>query len=772
VDNEYDTETADSFYISHEQTAFHTKNRHIDDEGLELEAPKAQKRRQAIMRLVSSQIKEDQVFGLLSNIASTEASNIKQAVTRMLKQLRHSPLPPLEILQNLADADPEPSMRELAIIILGCLGNMQSPLSEILHDLMWCDPDPYVRETATIILGQSGNMQPQVIASLQKLARDDCDPHVREAAITALNQSDNMQQDNLGSLLPILADLETNPDTKTTMSAIEQLGRHHPKIVQQLVEIVSDGRRIKDLVHDPTEVYRRQLYIETLIRNLQILKYLGSDQQEVIDTLFANLTSQNEDIRRTAIAALSKQGATNPQVVLVLIDMLSDRAETVRNEAVNVLGELGKLYRHVLEAMVNALEKNTLVDKRAIAEALRKSGCTKPFVIDALLSLLARSTSSEDLLETMLMSHPSDRQAVVETLAHLGANNNRVLQALLHTLEDPDLIVRAAAVSALAHLGQDDVTVCQAVLHALYDKSPSVRQAAASALGKIGWKSSDIIDALLKARQDPDLHVRKSAIPALIQLGSDQRNVQEALQKDLTHTWTKVRREVALAFTQQQQVDPVFIPMLLNALHDEHPSVQGNIALALGKIGGNSSEKLHVCYALIEAFHAASSSTLRSDILLALGKISDKKAFTRGLTNPVLIEALGDADSSVRYSAALSLARQEHDEPEIVSVLLASLLDTEAPYRQEIITILNHATHNRPAIKDALLRSLADADQAVREAAANALAVIGENEDRSDTGERLEQRLEGYKKIAERQLTADPTIEAALCALQYVMGDI
>jgi HEAT repeat protein len=232
-----------------------------------------------------------------------------------------------------------------------------------------------------------------------------------------------------------------------------------------------------------------------------------------------------------------------------------------------------------------------------------------------------------------------------------------------------------------------------------------------------------------------------------------------------------------MAFAQQQQVDTVFMPILLQVLRDDpDPSVRGDIALALGKIDGGPVEKLEVCHALSAAFYATPSPTLRSDILLALSKISDSN-FTKRPSQAVLTEALEDTDASVRYNAALSLARQEYDKPEVIAVLLDSLLDTEAPeapYRQEVIALLAHARQKqpgRPDIKEALLRSLADTDQAVREAAANALAVIGEGDDRRSTGESLVQQLDRYKRIAERQLSADPTIEATLCALQHVMGD-
>jgi HEAT repeat protein len=763
-----------SSYVSRDHSTAH-KNRPSTDAWLTLDNPKAEKRRRAIMRLVSSHMKEEQVLTLLKNIDFVNIEddpNLKQAVNIILKQLAPVPSQSFEILQGLAHSDPDPYVREIAIIILGQLGNTQSHLSEVLHDLLWFDPDPYVREAGTVVLGQLGNVQPQVLETLQKLACHDRDPHVREAAVAALKQSSHAQQSNLDSLLSILADLETNPNTKTTMATIEQLGRNHPDIVQQLLCMVYDDGPIKDLVRKPAEVYRQQIYIEALVRNLQLLKYLGSGQPQVIDTLFTNLTSQNEDVRCMTIATLGRLGATDPHTVDVLIDMLSDPAETVRNEAVNVLGELGKVHHHVLAAMVASLKKNALVDKRAIADALRRSGCTQPFVIDALLSLLASSTSPNEPLEVILTSHPSDdRQAAVETLAYLGAGNDRVLQALLSTLDDLDLSVRNAAVSALARLGKGNVTVCQALLKTLEDKSPSVRQSVASALGQMACKNDNLIDALLLARQDADLHVRKAAVPALIQIGSDQQHVQDALRKDFTGSSLRVRRELALAFAQLRQVDPVFMPTLLCALHADDPSVQGNVTLALGKVGGNTREKINVCHALIEAFHHASASTLRSDILLALGKISDNDIIW-GFVRAVLIKALDEPDSSVKYNAALSLARQGHYLPEVVSVLLLSLLDAEAPSRQEIITLLNRTAHDRPEVTDALLHALADADQSVREAAANALALTAEDEDRVAIGKHLAQLLEGYQSITEKQLTADPTIEATLSVLQRVMRDV
>jgi HEAT repeat protein len=86
--------------------------------------------------------------------------------------------------------------------------------------------------------------------------------------------------------------------------------------------------------------------------------------------------------------------------------------------------------------------------------------------------------------------------------------------------------------------------------------------------------------------------------------------------------------------------------------------------------------------------------------------------------------------------------------------------------------LLKHTAHDRPEVTDALLHTLTDADQSVREAAANALALMGENADRVAIGKHLALLLEGYKSIVEKQLTADPTIEATLSVLQRVMRDV
>jgi HEAT repeat protein len=726
----------------------------VSDEWLALDNQRARKRRQAIIRLASARVKEQQVLNLLREIAyhktGEDPSNIKQAVVTILQQLQYvvpdGAPQAIEILLKLAD-DPDPYVREIAIIIVGQLDDTRSRLSETLQGLMKTDPDPFVREAATIILGYASN------GETQNRSQD---------------QAENNGQKSLEALLPKLANLEAD-STKATIDAIEKLGRDYPDVKSRLAEIVSDDRVIKELVSKPIEIYRQQIYIEALIRNLQILKYFGSDQPQVLKILFANLTSKNEDIRYKTIEALSSLGANNEEVVSKLINILSDPAEMIRNKAVNVLGELSKEHHHVLKAMVDALQTNPLVDRSAIAEALRRSGICQPFIIEALLSLLGHFTSASEMLEVMLTSHPADRQAVVEALAHLGAGNDRVLKELLSTLKDPDLTVRTATVSALARLGKGNKTVCRALVKALReDKSPSVRQAAASALGQVGDENCSIIDELLRARKDRDLHVRKAAFPTLIEIGREHQHVRNVLQNDFQGS-TLTKRELALAFAQLQQVEPVFMPMLLHVLQDKDPSVQGHIALALGKINGDQQHRQRVSRVLIETLREDISPTLRSDILLALGKISSHDAVNPKV-HTVLMDALNDQDDGVKYNAAFSLAQQDHYLPEVVSVLLYALLDTEALIRQEAITLLSHIADKHPNIVKALVRSLSDADQSVREAAANALARSDDSKDRSIIGEKLNELLDSNKNIVDKQLTADAAIEATLSALQRVTG--
>src|SRR5262245_3801190 len=93
---------------------------------------------------------------------------------------------------------------------------------------------------------------------------------------------------------------------------------------------------------------------------------------------------------------------------------------------------------------------------------------------------------SKKLIEILANRRKSIRQAAAEALEQLGAMaaTPQVLNALLHTLTDPDVNVRVAVAGALEQLGTAAATpeVVTALLHALADPYANVRQTAAKAL--------------------------------------------------------------------------------------------------------------------------------------------------------------------------------------------------------------------------------------------------------------------------------------------------
>jgi HEAT repeat protein len=112
-----------------------------------------------------------------------------------------------------------------------------------------------------------------------------------------------------------------------------------------------------------------------------------------------------------------------------------------------------------------------------------------------------------------------------------------------------------------------------------------------------------------------------------------------------------------------------------------------------------------------------SSWIARRNAVWALGALDDPAA------SPVLVKALGDAESQVREQAAWALGAI--DEPQAVDALIRALKDSDARVREQVSWALGAI--DDPRAVPPLMQSLKDADADVREQAAWALGAIGDS---------------------------------------------
>lgn len=375
------------------------------------------------------------------------------------------------------------------------------------------------------------------------------------------------------------------------------------------------------------------------------------------------LKSSDVEIRRRAIKKLGE--SNDPRIVAPLVALLTDSDREMRRGAVALLSRVR------WESEDPGLFAAHMV-------VLPKQGEISGLITAAVEPLIA-----------MLGDDDSEvRERVVSLLGILG--DTRAVESLVVALSDNDGAVRRRSAIALDQIGWAPQNDQQRALHAValarWEEAMdlgtaaieplflvichggwSARQHAVEALGVIGDVAA--VEVLITALADSDRGVRRRAVKALVMIGSEAVN---PLIRALHHSDREVRRQVAEILGiggDSRAVEP-----LVAALEDSDSGVRWQAADALGKMGMGAVEPLVAALgesssgvrwwaaAALEQIGTVAVDPLmkvliagkwemRQQAAEVLGTIQDGRA-----VEP-LVMALGDSNDGVRRRAAAALEK-------------------------------------------------------------------------------------------------------------------
>ena len=278
-------------------------------------------------------------------------------------------------------------------------------------------------------------------------------------------------------------------------------------------------------------------------RRRAIKKLSESNDQRIVAPLVAVLTDSDREMRRDAVALLSrvrwepeglglfampmvvlqKRGETSglsAAAVEPLIAMLSDDDSEVRERVVNLLGVLGDA--RAIESLVIALSDCNGAVRRRSAIALDLIGWAPQSDQERALHAVALARWEEAMelgtaaIEPLFIAihHGgwSVRQHAVETLGVIG--DVAAAEVLITALADDDRGVRRQAGKALAMIGPE---VVKPLIRALSHSDREVRRQVAKVLGMM--RDIRTVEPLVAALEDCDSGVRWQAAEALGKMG-------------------------------------------------------------------------------------------------------------------------------------------------------------------------------------------------------------------------------------------------------------
>ena len=246
-----------------------------------------------------------------------------------------------------------------------------------------------------------------------------------------------------------------------------------------------------------------------------------------VELLIGQLTSEDLEIRRSAVVALGRIGDSTATAALV--ETLED--ESLSIDAANALGQIGDA--RAVEGLVNLIGNPDASARQAAVSAL--NSLTLPSMSERIIPLLhdpdpnVRESAvkiagyfgyPEAAAALLELSHDSNERVRCAALEHLPyVDDERALDVLVHAMKEETPNVRAAAARALGHMFAPEAV--QPLIEGLSDEDVWVRYFSARALGRI--RSENSVEALKRVVEKEKFnHVRIAALDSLGQIGGER----------------------------------------------------------------------------------------------------------------------------------------------------------------------------------------------------------------------------------------------------------
>ena len=466
---------------------------------------------------------------------------------------------------------------------------------------------------------------------------------------------------------------------------------------------------------------------------------------------FVRLLKDNEpSVRKAAVKALAQLG--NPQALPHFARLLNERSALMRLQAVKAFEVLGGA--QVVPYLVRALGDQAVRVRLAALKVLynQLGAQAVPHLKGALidseaevrlhaldyLSLLQGAQAIQPLIEAMSDPSAQVRGLATEHLIQLGFIHPQVVVHLLSLTSHTDENTRIAAFRVLGRL--NDARSFPALLRGVTDRNEEVRMLAVVMLGTLAHKGA--VPPLLALCSDPVAQVRVCVAQALGQL-RDQQAV-EPLLKMLADADSSVAARAAWALENLR--DPQAIPALATCFATAHSDLhlRGTTMKALSTLVMQAPDELARSEVFEQFLYAFGDSYIyiREDAR----KVLEAPVCHAWILQP-LLEVLTRPGVSLRVRIAALKVLELSDwltDPQPLDALLALVEreDEYLPVRTQAMGLLAKQRDIRAL--QPLLHVLAGPDLLLREAASEALGLLGDERALEPLHALLAQTAPGY----------------------------
>jgi HEAT repeat protein len=337
--------------------------------------------------------------------------------------------------------------------------------------------DELLREPAVNLLGQLGDET--AVAPLAALLNTPNAPTDLVAGALAALSDRYQQQYGEGSYIAELASREISPTgVQHLLDALEAPGKENLRPLALVLGWLKRSGVERALTRLMGRDDLRDEIIEALVRH-------GS---ATFDLLLPQLSSEDFEVRRSAVVALGRIG--DPRATPALVKMLRD--ESLAIDAANALAQIGD--PEALDGLLELIGNDDASIRQAAVSALNS---------------LATPRISKRIIPLLHDPDPNVRESAVKIAGYFGYPE--AASALLSLSSDPNERVRSAAIEHLPFF--EDERALEVLIRALRRETPNVRAAAARALGSMD--APEAVHHLIGGLSDEDVWVRYFSARAL-----------------------------------------------------------------------------------------------------------------------------------------------------------------------------------------------------------------------------------------------------------------
>lgn len=300
----------------------------------------------------------------------------------------------------------------------------------------------------------------------------------RETRLTVvMRPPDGKEPINLEALLRQL--LSDNEPLNLRIEAASKLAEcdEEPRSVHAFLTVLNHGTEPRLVMHVIGLLARKKIY-SAVMPLIDVVLCTGKTMMEQQDSNFAQ-SDTGTRIRIAAIQALGRMG--DERALVPLMSILGNQRENyrLRLSAAESLGRLGDA--QALNPLINIVKDDhepSQYLKESAVKALGMLGDIR--ALDPLLEMFDSQKGLKNKFNFL-------KEQIIEAIGRLGSNENRVLKALLHALEDEAASIRLSAVESLAEIG--DNSCISALRQRLFDAEDDVAMAAVATLFHLGGES-------------------------------------------------------------------------------------------------------------------------------------------------------------------------------------------------------------------------------------------------------------------------------------------